>query len=121
MRPGEWPRMHQAKSKRSMPSVPVIFLLMGVPVLLWCVCLRCGVVLAVVARALPKIENANVRVRLLQEYAMRTRGLEGEEIAGVFREIALNDDFPQARAEAITILGRRGRPEERDILERKQV
>lgn len=73
---------------------------------------------AVVARALPKIENANVRVRLLQEYAMRTRGLEGEEIAGVFREIALNDDFPQARAEAITILGRRGRPEERDILER---
>jgi len=42
MRPGEWPRMHQAKSKRSMPSVPVIFLLMGVPVLLWYVCLRCG-------------------------------------------------------------------------------
>jgi len=69
-----------------------------------------------VGQAMKGEQDANLRAMLLREYHQRvgddpTRGAE------VFRDAALSDPDPNVRAEAVTILGRRGDPSDQALLE----
>ena len=60
-----------------------------------------------IASALQGEESGNLRTMLLREYNKR---LDENDLAGldIMRGLALNDPDPNVRAEAVTILGRRG-------------
>ncbi len=61
-------------------------------------------------------EDANLRTLLMREYAQRL----GDDLSrggDMFRDTAQNDPDPNVRAEAVTILGKRGDPADQQLLE----
>ncbi|MCO5168991.1 MAG: HEAT repeat domain-containing protein [Planctomycetes bacterium] len=69
-----------------------------------------------VARAFGREENPNLRSMLLREYARRLG--EGDERGReVFARAALQDGDPNVRAEAVTLIGRRGDPRDQALME----
>lgn len=68
------------------------------------------------ATALQGEEDANLRCMLIKEYSDRLGGdlTRGSEL---FRQAATGDPNPNVRAEAVTILGRRGDPADQQLLE----
>lgn len=71
---------------------------------------------ATVARAFEREENANLRSMLLREYARRLG--EGDDSGReLFARAALEDKDPNVRAEAVTLIGRRGDPRDQALME----
>lgn len=71
---------------------------------------------ASVARAFGREENPNLRGMLLREYARRLG--EGDDAGReVFTRAALEDSDPNVRAEAVTLIGRRGDPRDQALME----
>lgn len=69
-----------------------------------------------VARAFGREENPNLRSMLLREYARRLG--EGDERGReVFARAALEDGDPNVRAEAVTLIGRRGDARDQALME----
>lgn len=71
---------------------------------------------ASVARAFGREENPNLRSMLLREYARRL-GEDAESGREVFSRAALEDTDPNVRAEAVTLIGRRGDPRDQALME----
>ena len=60
-------------------------------------------------------ENPNLRTMMLREFARRSD--EDPNASGFFREAAASDGDVNVRAEAVTILGRRGNPDDQGLME----
>lgn len=73
-----------------------------------------------IGKSIGKVDDANLRVMLVRELALRTRDGENfqRRVASEhFRKLALEDQSPTVRAEAIAVIGRRKLKGVRDILE----
>lgn len=71
---------------------------------------------ASVARAFGREDNPNLRGMLLREYARRL-GQGDESGRELFTRAALEDQDPNVRAEAVTLIGRRGDPRDQALME----
>ncbi len=71
---------------------------------------------ASVARAFGREDNPNLRGMLLREYSRRL-GQGDESGRELFTRAALEDSDPNVRAEAVTLIGRRGDPRDQALME----
>lgn len=70
-----------------------------------------------ISRAFTREENPNLRGMLLREYSRRL-GEQDDSGRDLFTQAALSDPDPNVRAEAVTIIGRRGDPRDQQLMEK---
>lgn len=74
-----------------------------------------------IGRAFANEQNPHLRTMLLRELSARDQPPEGQAVTGpspeLFRQAALQDGDPNVRAEAVSIIGRRGSPDDAAIME----
>lgn len=74
-----------------------------------------------ISRAFGTEQNPHLRTMLLRELSTRDQPPEGQAPSGpsleLFRQAALQDPDPNVRAEAVSIIGRRGSPDDQAIME----